>query len=60
MNPYDLEEMYPSQTLVAIQNFGSEAVTVAELVEELATDDCSIDELEEQIGEEIWRAVRFG
>lgn len=57
MNAFDLEIMYPTQARQAISNFGSDATTVSSLIEELATNDCSVEELENQIADEIWNFV---
>lgn len=52
-NAYELEEQYPFATQLAISNFGSTAETVSQLIEELATDDVPVEDVEEQIAAEI-------
>lgn len=56
-NLYDLEYKYPFETGQAIQNFGSDALCVSQLVEELASNEVSIDVLEDQIRDEIMNFV---
>ena len=63
---YDLEYKYPFETGQAIQNFGSDATSVSQLIEELANEEVDTDELEEQVRDEILnfvavtkRAARF-
>lgn len=50
---YELQREYPLATQRAIQNFGSQARTVSQLIEELLTDDVDENELEQSIYDEI-------
>ena len=54
---YDLEYKYPFETGQAIQNFGSDALNVSQLIEELASEEIDPDELEDQVRKEILNFV---